>query len=102
MSILLPLLLLAQPTVPISDDEIVVIGKRLDSVTVHVGQGPEGKWYCSMDGSSGVLSLDKKVCKAVTKCVRKGAKTDAEIDGCVTKNKKRLFARFKRERAKSK
>ena len=98
----LALLMAAQqvPEPPLSDAEIVVIGRRLDSVTVSVGQGPDGKWYCSMDGTSSVLSLDKKICKAVTKCVQKGARSDAAVQGCIQKSKKRLFAKFKRERTK--
>ncbi|GAA4047593.1 hypothetical protein [Parerythrobacter jejuensis] len=83
---------------PISDiPEIVVIAKRLDGVSASVGQDPEGKWHCSLDKSSGVRSLDNGLCKAVTKCVRKGARNDDAIHGCVTKSKRRLLKRFERE-----
>ena len=81
--------------------EIVVIERRLESVTVRVGQEPDGKWYCSMDGSIGIRSLDERVCKAVSKCVRKGASTDDAVQACVTKSKRRLFEKFKREQERS-
>ena len=77
--------------------EIVVIAERLKGVQVFIGQDEEGSWHCSLDRSSGVPSLDSKLCKAVTKCVRKGASTDSEVEQCVTKNKKRLLARFERQ-----
>jgi hypothetical protein len=99
MSLLLSFLLLVQ-TAPVDEEEIVVIGKRLDAVAVNVGRGPDGNWYCSMDGTSGVASLDAKVCKAVTKCVRKGATKNDAVKGCIQKSKKQLFAKFQRERAK--
>ena len=96
MSLLAPLLLLAAP--PVSDiPEIVVVARRLEGVTASVGQDPEGRWYCSLDRSSGVRSLDSGLCKAVTKCVRKGEATDAAIRACVAENKRRLLARFERE-----
>ncbi len=101
MSLLATLLLASQP-VPAATDEpdIVVVARRLDSVRVNVGQGPDGKWYCGMDGSSGVLSLDKKLCKAVTECVRKGAASDRTIDACVRNTKSRLLKKFAKQRRK--
>lgn len=96
MSLLLALPFLA--AAPISDiPDIVVIGKRLEGISVSVGQDAEGSWHCSLDKSSGVPSLDSRLCKAVTKCVRKGARTDEAIHGCVTKSKRRLLKRFERE-----
>lgn len=90
-------LLLATAT-PISDiPEIVVIAKRLDGVSASVGQDAEGRWHCSLDKSSGVRSLDNGLCKAVTKCVRKGATSDTAIHACVTKSKRRLLKKFERE-----
>ena len=94
------LALLAAAGTPATDKpipEIVVIGERLQGVQVSVGQDPSGSWHCSLDKSSGVRSLDNGLCKAVTKCVRKGATTDDALEKCVTRSKKRLLARFERE-----
>ncbi|HCS17739.1 MAG TPA: hypothetical protein DIW45_08155, partial [Erythrobacter sp.] len=68
---------------------------------VHVGRGPDGNWYCGMDGSTGRLSLDKRLCKAVTTCVRKGATSDADIEQCVVTTKKGLLRKLERERART-
>ncbi|MEZ5680981.1 MAG: hypothetical protein R3E14_06750 [Erythrobacter sp.] len=84
--------------VPDESDPIVVIGRRLESIEVRVGRDPQGSWHCSMDGSTGRLSLDKKLCKAVTKCVRKGATSDVSIRDCVTTTKRKLMRDIKRER----
>lgn len=91
----------ATPTVeavPEDTDPIVVIGRRLQEIRVNVSRSPEGKWYCGMDGSTGRLSLDKKLCKAVTKCVQKGAKSEAQIRECVTSTKRKLMRQIERER----
>ena len=39
------------------EQEIIVIGKRLDSISVMVGRTPEGKLTCSVDRTSGSLRL---------------------------------------------
>ena len=100
------LLLAAQGVAPAIDpgpetDPIVVIGQRLQAIEVHVGRGPDGNWYCGMDGSTGRLSLDKRLCKAVTTCVRKGATSDADIEQCVVTTKKGLLRKLERERART-
>ena len=101
MSVLAALLLASQPLPAVAEEpDIVVVAQRLEGVRVHVGRGPDGKWYCGMDGSSGVLSLDKKLCKAVTACVKKGAASDRTIDACVRNTKTSLLARFEKERKK--
>ena len=102
------LILLAAQAAPVAEasapppaeaDPIVVIGRRLQAITVSVGQGPDGKWYCGMEETTGRLALDEKLCKAVTKCVRKGALDDASIHACVSGTKKRLMRELERERA---
>ena len=81
-------------------NEILVVAERLQRVTVRVTQDHEGHWYCSMDASSGVPSLDANLCKAVTKCVRKGAATEAATRACVTDSKAFLLAQYRREWAR--
>lgn len=100
MSLSAALLLLAQSApVALPDDppEIVVMAERLQSLSVRVGRDPQGKWHCSMDGSSGVPRMDSRLCKAVTDCVRKGAAGDDEVSACVSRNKARLLRHFRRE-----
>ena len=81
-------------------NEIVVVAERLQRVTVSVTQDREGRWYCSMDASSGVPSLDANLCKAVTKCVRNGAATEAATRACVSDSKSFLLAQYRREWAR--
>ncbi len=96
----LALLMLAQAVPPpAANDPIVVIGHRLQAIAVTVGQGPDKQWYCGMDGSTGRISLDKKLCKAVTKCVRRGAADDAAIQDCIVSTKGRLMRQLAHERA---
>jgi hypothetical protein len=87
----------ASPTGPASGPvpEIVVLG-NLRSVSVNVGQDREGRWHCSMNRSTGRASLDHAFCKAVTKCVRKGANDEAAIDTCVRDTRAGLLRRFER------
>lgn len=80
--------------------EIVVLG-NLRSVQVSVRQDPEGKWHCSMNKSTGRLSLDKSFCKAVTKCVREGADNQAKVESCIRGTRSGLVRKFEREMKKS-
>lgn len=102
MSVIAALLL--TQTVPLAvpgEDypEIVVVAERLKGVSVMVGKNAEGKWQCGLDRSSGVPRLDEQLCKTVTKCVRKGADSDANVEACVVRKKASLLDRFIREMA---
>ncbi|MEL6709125.1 MAG: hypothetical protein AAFP79_12655 [Pseudomonadota bacterium] len=79
--------------------EIVVLG-QVRSLQANVGQGPDGQWYCSLNVSTGRPSLDERFCKAVTKCVRKGASDDTAVDECIRKTRKRLVSRVEKEMKK--
>ena len=99
MSFAVALLLAQAAPLALPDDppEIVVMAERLRTLSVSVGQDREDKWHCSMDGSSGVPRMDGLLCRAVTDCVRKGAKGDAAVKACVGTEKARLLRHFRRE-----
>ena len=80
--------------------EIVVIG-HLRSVKVYVGQDPAGQWHCSMNKSTGRPKLDHSFCKAVTKCVRKGADNQQKVDTCIRDTRSRLVRKVERAMKKS-
>ena len=80
--------------------EIVVIG-HLRSVEVMVGQDPEGQWHCSMNKSTGRAKLDQSFCKAVTKCVRKGASDQDAVDSCIRTTRSRLVQKVERAMKKN-
>ncbi|MDY7096505.1 MAG: hypothetical protein SXU28_00045 [Pseudomonadota bacterium] len=75
--------------------EIVVIG-NLRSVQVRVGQDQEGSWHCSMNKSTGRPKLDHSFCKAVTKCVRKGAGDQEAVESCIRDTRGRLVRKVER------
>jgi len=86
-------------TPPQPEPEIVVLG-RLRALQANVGQGPDGDWYCSLNSSTGRASLDSRFCKAVTKCVRKGAENSEAVDTCIRSTRKRLVKRVEKEMKK--
>lgn len=97
------LLALSAPT-PVTmqatvDEEIVVIGKRLQGISVLVGRTPEGKLTCSVDRTSGSTRLDKRLCKTAAKCVRDNSDnpSDARIKACIDKKKPKLLAQLRKE-----
>ena len=81
------------------DPEIVVLG-RLRTLQANVGQGPDGNWYCSLNGSTGRAWLDDRFCRAVTKCVRKGASDNDAVDTCIRSSRKKLVKRVEKEMKK--
>lgn len=85
----------ATPPLPEPESEIVVLG-RLRSIAVNMGQDPQGRWHCGLDRSTGRASLDDKLCRAVTKCVRKGADSAEKVDGCIRTTRARLVREIER------
>jgi hypothetical protein len=75
---------LAQP-----ESEIVVLG-RLRTIGVNVGRNRAGEWTCGLDRSTGRATLDERLCRAVTKCVRKGAETQTEVEICIRTSRAQL------------
>jgi hypothetical protein len=101
MKLLLALLLFQTPAAPVVEDEILVIGRRLEQATVNVSKDKQGRFYCSMDVSSGNVKLDERLCRAAAKCVMKGASTSDAVRACIDKKKPKLLAQFIKERKKT-
>lgn len=80
--------------------EIVVLG-RLWSMQASVGQDSQGRWHCSLSQSTGRPKLDDRFCRAVTKCVQKGASETEAIDACIREKRSRLVRQVERELKKS-
>lgn len=93
-------LLLSLQAAPEPVPEIVVLG-NLRSVQVSVGQDPEGRWHCSMNKSTGRPKLDDRFCRAVTKCVRKGASDREAVESCIRTTRSGLVRKFEREMRKN-
>ena len=101
MILSLALLAMAQATEPPpTDEEIVVIARRMNEISVNVGRDPKGRYRCSLSASTGFRRLDDRLCKTVTKCVRKGAANDAAIKECVATSKPKLIEQLRREAGK--
>ena len=81
---------------PLSEEEIVIVGQRLNGVTVNVGRDAKGRWHCGLTGSTGYPKLDERLCRATTKCVQKGKSDDAAINACVAKAKPGLLAELRK------
>ncbi|MEO9634426.1 MAG: hypothetical protein ABJF89_02775 [Parasphingorhabdus sp.] len=91
------LLIMATPAVlPTVDEEIIVIGKRLEGISVSVGRNEKGKYVCSTDRSSGNLNLDKRLCKTTVRCIRDGAQGEA-VKACVDARKPKLLSKLRKE-----
>ena len=93
------LLMASQPTpAPLaeSESEIVVVLERLRSVTVNVGRDPQGRWHCGLARSTGRAKLDDRLCRAVTKCVRKGADSRDKVDACIRTSRAGLVRELER------
>ena len=84
----------AAPAEPVP--EIVVLG-NLRSVQASVGQDSEGSWYCSLSKSTGRARIDDRLCRAITDCVREGAREDAAISACIREERGRLIRQVERQ-----
>lgn len=103
--ITIALLLAAQaaplpPEPALTEDEIVVIARRLNEIEARVSRDPKGRYHCGLSATTGRLSLDKALCKTVTKCVKKGSNTEAAIRQCVDAEKPKLIAKIRKQARK--
>jgi len=88
--IILALLAVAQTVeAPPAEADIVVIGRRLNALSVIVGKDDRGRFTCRLSESSGSPTLDVQLCLAASKCVAKGAK---DVAACIDKRKPALLA----------
>lgn len=81
---------------PANESDIVVIAKRLQSVSVNVGRDPRGRFSCGLSQSTGSAKLDEQLCKAATACVRKGAVESAAVSACIDARKPALLDDLRR------
>ena len=89
-------LLLAFQAAPTEEvPEIVVLG-NLRSMQASVGQDREGRWHCSLNKTTGRPRLDDRFCRAVTKCVQKGASDEDEVRECISDTRGRLVREVER------
>lgn len=95
MSVLLALMFVAAPAAA-AENDIVVIAQRFSGLAANVERDGAGRYHCSLNGTSGSLKLDGQLCKAATKCVRKGAADSAAVKTCIEGAKPKLLADFKR------
>lgn len=96
---MLPLALLAAvaATSQPSEDEIIVIGKRLSAIEVSISRDAKGRLSCGLSGSSGNARIDQQLCKVSASCFRKGAESGEAVRACVQQRKAGLFDAFRRE-----
>jgi hypothetical protein len=83
-----------------TDEEIVVIAQKLDSLSVRVGRDAKGRYHCDLSESSGTARLDASLCKTSATCVKNGASAQSEVTACIDRRKSTLLAEFRSEWAK--
>lgn len=97
MSMLSALMMLtvALPANAADNEEIVVIANRLKAASATVSRDAQGRYQCALSQSTGLVNLDADLCKAVTRCVRKGASDQAAVGQCVERSKPNLLGRVR-------
>ena len=80
-----------------AQDDIVVIGRRLQAITVSMGRDASGKFTCDLSRSTGNASLDNRLCKASAACARKAGADAEAVKACVTASKPMLLAQLRKE-----
>ncbi len=97
MIVIASFLIMAAPAITQTvDEEIVVIGQRLEGISVTVGRDEKGKYTCSTDRTSGNVNLDKRLCKTTVRCIRDGAQGEA-VKSCVDAKKPKLLNKLRKE-----
>lgn len=73
------------------EDEILVLGRKLDHVTLNIRRDENRQFHCSVAQSSGIADLDVQLCRATVQCVRKVRWEQDKVKQCVEKAKPALL-----------
>ena len=80
------------PAVPMTDEEIVVIGRKLRYVQFRF-QAKRGKLlFCKITRSAGDKVLDRLTCAAAKVCAAQRPKDVAEMSTCMTGQREQVLA----------
>ena len=93
---MLLLALQAPAAQPYTDEEIVVFGQRLRSITVNVNRNAQGMYSCSLDQSSGSGMLDERLCFAAVACAQRPRRGES-IAACFERRKPQVLAELQRQ-----
>lgn len=96
-AILATLMLGVQETPPAASDEIIVIARRMRSISATVGRDPQGRYHCALSTTTGRPKLDDRLCRAATDCTRRNPRDAAAVNRCVEDRKAGLMRRIRRE-----
>ncbi|MFZ5746464.1 MAG: hypothetical protein ACOY45_02270 [Pseudomonadota bacterium] len=96
-AILAVLMLGVQEAPPETSDEIVVIARRVRSISATVGRDPQGRYHCALSTTTGRPSLDDRLCRAATDCTRRNPRDAAAVNRCIEQRKAGLMRRVRRE-----
>lgn len=78
-------------------NDIVVLARRLDSLSVLVGRDTADKLTCSLSQSTGRAGLDRALCRTAAQCVGKGAVDQAAVSRCIDRRKPELLSEVRRK-----
>ncbi|HEX8055448.1 MAG TPA: hypothetical protein VF481_02200 [Novosphingobium sp.] len=92
--ILLVAALLAQATSEPVDQEITVMGARLQALSVMLGRDARGKLACNLSASSGNAGVDEQLCKTAARCFKQGAVENAAMHACIDARKPAILEDF--------
>ena len=81
------------PVVPSDvEDEIVVVGRRLRTLSVSLTRDANDKLGCGLDRSSGNARLDAQLCEAAARCARGRKVSEQAMRSCIDSRKPALLA----------
>lgn len=89
--LLVTLALLAAQAAEPPPDDILVVGRRLDTLRFEAHLDRRGRLSCRIRRSSGDGALDIMVCAAVRECAAGATRESAEMQSCI---RERILARF--------
>jgi hypothetical protein len=75
-------------------DEIVVMGRRLQSLSVMLSRDARGKFACELSESSGSPSVDAQLCKSAARCAKQGKVAADAMRSCIEARKPAILEEF--------
>jgi len=77
-----------------ADDEIVVMGRRLQALSVILSRDAKGKFACGLSASSGSPAVDAQLCKTAAKCAKQGKVAADTMRTCIDARKPAILEEF--------
>lgn len=79
-----------------SEEDIVVVGRRIATAELTLTRDSAGRGHCSLSRSSGDPRIDTALCRRAARCLPRRDIDPGQVEACIARQKDKLTAEWRR------